>query len=97
MRAFSYRLFAFMAMVYLLVPEPVWAGGKKAKPLVHVADTRVLSGVFLYFSNMYNENILMFGIWTVVVLTALGSGFGFLMDVIMSRTGLDLTSRELHE
>jgi len=97
MRAFFYRVFAFMAMVYLLVPETVWAAGKKAKLLVHVCDTRELSGIYLYFGNMYNENLLMFGIWTVVVLTALGSGFGFAMDIIMSRTGLDLTSRELHE
>jgi|LGOV01.1.fsa_nt_gb hypothetical protein len=97
MRALFYRVFAFLTMVYLLIPEPVWAGGKKGKLLVHVADTRGLSGVFLYFSNMYNENLLMFGIWTVVVITALGSGLGFLMDLIMSRTGLDLTSRKLEE
>ena len=97
MKVFIYRVFAFMTAVYLLVPEPVWAGGKKAKQLVHVADTRVLSGIYLYFGNMYNENLFMFGIWTVVILTALGSGFGFLMDLIMSRTGLNLTSRELHE
>lgn len=97
MRAFCYKLFAFMAMVYLFVPATIWAGGNKAKPLVHVADTRLLSGIYLYFGNMYNENLLMFGIWTVVILTALGAGFGFFMDLIMSRTGLDLRSRELRE
>ena len=97
MRALFYRVFPFLTMVFLLIPEPVWAAGKKAKLLVHVADTRALSGVLLYFANMYNENLLMFGIWTVVVITALGSGLGFGMDVIMSRTGLDLTSRELRE
>ncbi len=97
MKTFSYRLFAFMTTVYLLAPAPVWAGGNKAKPLVHVCDTRTLSGIYLYFGNLYNENLLMFGIWTVVILTALGSGFGLVMDFIMSRTGLDLTSRELRE
>ena len=97
MRAFFYRLFAFMTMVYLLIPATVWAAGDKAALLVHVCDTRTLSGIYLYFGNMYNENLLMFGIWTVVILTALGSGFGFMMDVIMARTGLDLTSRKLHE
>ena len=96
MRALFYRVFAFLTMVFLLIPEPVWAA-KKAKLLVHVADTRNLSGVLLYFANMYNENLLMFGIWTVVVITALGSALGFGMDVIMSRTGLDLTSRKLRE
>ena len=96
MKALFYRVFAFLTMVFLLIPEPVWAA-KKAKLLVHVADTRNLSGVLLYFANMYNENLLMFGIWTVVVITGLGSALGFGMDVIMSRTGLDLTSRELRE
>ncbi len=96
MRALFYRVFAFMSMIYLMVPETVWAG-KKGKLLVHVADTRGLSGVFLYFGNLYNENLLMFGIWTVVVITALGSGLGFFMDFLMERTGLDLTSRELKE
>ncbi len=97
MKAFFYRLFAFVSVVYLLVPETVWAGGPKAKLLVHVCDTRGLSGVLLYFGNMYNENLLMFGIWTVVVITAMGSALGFGMDFLMARTGLDLTSRELHE
>lgn len=96
MKALFYRVFPFLTMVFLLIPEPVWAG-KKAKLLVHVADTRALSGVFLYFANMYNENLVMFGIWTVVVVTALGSGLGFFMDFWMSRTGLDLTSRKLEE
>ena len=96
MRALFYRVFTFLTMVFLLIPEPVWAG-KKAKLLVHVADTRNLSGVYFYFANMYNTNLVMFGIWTVVVITALGSGLGFLMDFLMMRTGLDLTTRELKE
>lgn len=96
MRAFFYRAFAFLTMAYLLIPEPVWAA-EKGKLLVHVCDTRGLAGIYLYFGNMYNTNLLMFGIWTVVVLTAMGSALGFGMDVLMSRTGLDLTSRELEE
>jgi len=97
MRAFFYRVFAFLSMVYLLIPETVWAAEKEGKLLVHVCDTRGLSGIFLYFGNMYNTNLLMFGIWTVVVVTAMGSALGFGMDIIMARTGLDLTSRELEE
>lgn len=97
MKTFRYRLFAFMTMVCLMVPAVVWAGGGKAEALIHVADTRMLSGVYLYFANLYNENLIMFAVWTVVVITALGSGLGFFMDLIMSHTGLDLTSREIRE
>ena len=97
MKTFRYRLFAFMIMVCLMVPAVVWAGGGKAEGLIHVADTRMLSGVYLYFANLYNENLAMFAVWTVVVITALGAGLGFLMDLIMQHTGLDLTSREIRE
>jgi hypothetical protein len=97
MKTFRYRLFAFMTLVCLMIPVAVWAGGGKAEALIHVADTRMLSGVYLYFANLYNENLIMFGVWTVVVITALGSGLGFFMDMLMSHTGLDLTSREIRE
>jgi len=96
MRALFYRVFTFLTMVFLLIPDPVWAG-KKGELLVHVCDTRALSGIYLYFGYMYNTNLVMFGIWTVVILTAMGAAFGFGMDVLMSRTGLDLTSRKLEE
>lgn len=82
----------------LMFPQWLWAaGGGDVKSLVHVADTRNLSGIYLYFANLYNEDLFIFAIWTVVAITALGAGFGFLMDFIMSKTGLDLTTRELHE
>lgn len=97
MKTFRYRLFAFITMACLMVPALVWAGGGKAEALIHVADTRQLSGAYLYFANLYNENLLIFGVWTVVVITALGSGLGFFMDMLMSHTGLDLTSREIRE
>lgn len=97
MKTFRCRLFFFMTLACLMIPAVVWAGGGKAEALIHVADTRMLSGVLLYFANLYNENLVMFGVWTVVVITALGSGLGFFMDMIMSHTGLDLTSREIRE
>lgn len=97
MKTFRYRLSAFMIMACLIIPAAAWAGGGKAEALIHVADTRQLTGVYLYFANLYNENLIIFGVWTVVVITALGSGLGFLMDLIMMHTGLDLTSREIRE
>lgn len=97
MKTFRYRLFAFMTMVCLMVPAVVWAGGGKAEALIHVADTRMLSGISLYFANLYNENLLIFGVWTVVVITGLGSILGFGADLIMKHTGLDLESREIRE
>ncbi len=59
--------------------------------LVVVADTRVLSGFSLYLASIYNEDPWMFAIWAVVFTALLGGSLGVLMDVIMSRVGLDLT------
>jgi hypothetical protein len=37
----------------------------------------------------------MFAVWTVVLTVIMGCALGFLMDFIMSRTGLDLKSRKI--
>ena len=81
----------FYAMVggacAVLVPVLAWASGEAAGDLVVVADTRHLSGFGLYLANLYNENIWMFAVCSVVFTTALGATLGLLMDVIMARTG----------
>ena len=76
----------------------LWAGGKKASELVVVADTRVITGsVMKYFANLYNTNIFLFAVWAVVLTGVYGAFLGWLMDKIMSHTGLDLTSRKIVE
>jgi len=92
------RFFTFLTMLYLWLPAALWAGGGRAADLVVVADTRVLhSGIMKYFSELYNTNIVLFAVWAVVLTAAYGCILGVLMDVIMSRTGLDLRSRKIIE
>ncbi len=98
MRTKIMALFAALAGLNVLLPRLLYAGGDKASELVVVADTRVLdSGVMKYFANMYNENILLFAVWAVVLTAVMGCFLGWLMDKIMSHTGLDLTSRKIVE
>lgn len=86
------------ATLTALLPSWVLAAGPKASDLVVVADTRVLqSGVMKYFANMYNENILLFAIWAVVLTALMGSVLGLVMDVVMKSTGLDLSKRKILE
>ena len=72
-----------------------------AEDLIVVADTRVLEGalgdIHRYFGNLYNEDMLMFAVWSVVLTTALGAALGVLMDILMHFTGIDLTKRSLVE
>jgi hypothetical protein len=85
-----------LAILVSLIPAWAWAGGDKASDLVMVADTRALHGAALYLATVYNQNRWLFAVWSVVITTALGGGLGVLMDLIMSRVGIDLTKGAGH-
>jgi hypothetical protein len=97
MRRYTKRLIAMVTTGALLLPSYVLAGGEKAASLVVVADTRRVTGVMRYFSDLYNTNLWMYAVWAVILTVVLGSTLGFLMDFIMERTGLDLKSRKIVE
>jgi ABC-type Fe3+ transport system permease subunit len=84
---------------FTLMPSLAWASGEGgATEIVVVADTRVVHNpVLKYFANIYNSNILEFAVWCVVLTAVYGMILGFLMDWIMSKTGLDLRSRKIVE
>ncbi|MCB2227065.1 MAG: hypothetical protein KQH53_10345 [Desulfarculaceae bacterium] len=73
-----------------LTPAWAWAAGGKATDLVVVADTRALDGFNWYLATLYNQDMWLFATWAVVLTSVLGVGLGLIMDVIMSRIGLDL-------
>ena len=98
MKTFFSKLIGMCAALYLLAPACAWAAGEKASLLVVVADTRrVPSGILRYFADLYNSDPWMFAIWAAVLTALYGAFLGFLMDFIMSRTGLDLKSRKIIE
>jgi len=97
MKRMAHRWKALLASLWVMLPGLALAGGGAASNLVVVADTRRVTGVMHYFADLYNTNILMFAVWTVVLTAAMGCALGFLMDFFMSRTGLDLKSRKIIE
>ncbi len=96
-RKVSQLMIAVTAGLVVMVPGWVLAAGEKAVDIVVVADTRRVTGIMRYFSDLYNTNILMFAVWAVVLTVVMGCTLGFLMDFIMERTGLDLHSRKIVE
>ncbi|WP_461208639.1 DVU0150 family protein [Desulfocurvus sp. DL9XJH121] len=75
-----------------------FAGARDFHELVVVVDTRVIDSAMLrYLADLYNTNITLFAVWTVVLTLLVGSILGLLMDTIMARTGLDLETREIIE
>lgn len=72
-----------------------WAGTARTGELVVVVDTRVIDSAMLrYLADLYNTNIVLFAVWTVVLTMLMGGALGLLADAIMARTGLDLETRE---
>lgn len=73
------------------------APAKGGTKLVVVADTRKLSGFGKFMANTYNENLLLFAIYVLVIMAVIGLTLGFLMDKIMAMTGIELGKYEKHE
>ncbi len=97
MRKWWVKLTGLIVMAILLLPELVLAAGPKAAPLVMVADTRKFTGWEAWWTNLYNESHLYFALLTVVLIPIIGLIFGVLADLVMSRIGIDLKSRDLAE
>jgi len=97
MRRIYHRGKTLLAALAMMLPATAWAAGEKATNIVVVADTRRVTGILKYFSNLYNTDVVMSAVWSVVLTVAIGCLLGFLMDFIMERTGLDLKSRKIIE
>jgi hypothetical protein len=88
----------WITLIALLSPAVLWAGGgEKQGKLVHVADTRNLEGINLYFANLYNTNRLLFTLEAVAITALLGFLLGLLMDWIVGVIGLDLSKHRTEE
>lgn len=96
-----YKLWAKITGLALLLtavlPQIAMAAGDKAPPIVIVADTRKFTGWEAWFTNLYNESHLYFALLTVAVIPIVGVLLGLLADLVMSRIGIDLSSRDLAE
>jgi hypothetical protein len=86
---------SLMAMVALCPGFALAAGGGEVAQIVLVADTRKLTGLMAWWANLYNESHFQFMILTIIIIPVTGVVFGVLADIIMSRIGIDLKSKDL--
>ena len=91
------KVWVMLMSVLLLAPSMALAAGGGGAPIVIVADTRQLSGIMLWWAQLYNESHLYFTILTVIIIPLTGCIFGLLADVVMNHIGIDLKHRELAE
>jgi hypothetical protein len=80
-----------------LLPQLASAAGGAAAPITMVSDTRKLSGILLWWGNIYNDSHMEFTILTCLMIPLVGCGLGLAADFILGLIGLDLTKRELAE
>ncbi|WP_449243348.1 DVU0150 family protein [Desulfovibrio sp.] len=96
MRKFWKSLLAVPAALLALCGTAMAAGGKAAQ-IVIVSDTRDLTGILAWWSNLYNESHLQFTILTVILIPVLGMTLGLLTDLVMNHIGIDLSKRDVAE
>jgi len=93
----SLRVVAWGLAMTLMPMSVLAGGGEKQGKLVHVADTRNLTGFNLYFANLYNTNRVLFTLEVMLITVGMGIALGILMDKIVAMIGLDLTKRSVKE
>jgi len=92
------RLAAGAALIQLLAGKAWAAGGPPATKLVNVADTRAMSpGLSKWIADLYNTNLWLFGLATVVIMAAMGYVLGSGFDRLMSLVGINLGRLDHHE
>ncbi|NMC50801.1 MAG: hypothetical protein GYA47_15460 [Desulfovibrio sp.] len=97
MKALWTKLTLALTALFLLAPMAAFAAGGGGAGIVIVADTRKLSGLMAWWSNLYNESHLYFMLLTIIIIPTVGVIFGVLADIVMHFVGIDLKSRDLAE
>ena len=89
-------LLIFWPQIVMAAEKGKEAVGKKA-PIVWVADTRNLTGFWGWTTDIYNENLYLYALLTILMMALWGVILGILMDFVMKGIGIDLKKREVKE
>jgi len=73
-------------------------GGKPASKLINVADTRGMSpGISKFIADVYNDNLIVFGLLVVVSMASMGGLLGLGFDRLVGLLGINLGKLDHHE
>jgi hypothetical protein len=88
------------AVFYWLLTGAAYAsgGGKPATKVLNVADTRSMSpGISKWIADIYNANLVAYGLTVVLTMAAMGAILGYGMDRLVRTFGIDLGRLEHRE
>ena len=92
--SFLRRLSGLLTFAMIVLPAQLSAaGGGGGEAIVFVADSRRFTGLWAWFTNLYNESLAYFTLLTVICIPLLALLLSSVMGFILSRTGIDLKSR----
>ena len=100
LRSAGQRLAAVLAAaaVWLIASDALAAGGKPAKKLVNVADTRGLDpGLVKWIGDVYNTSHWLFALLVVLTMCGMGLVLGLLCDRVVGLLGIHLGKMEHNE
>jgi hypothetical protein len=86
------------ACAWMVPAQALAAGGKPATKLVVVADTRGMEqGLSKLIADLYNDNLILFGLLVVVTMAGMGAVLGYAFDKGMGMLGINLGKLDHHE
>ena len=91
-------LLVWFSSLLVGVSDLLAGGGKPATKLVNVADTRSLeAGLTKWIADLYNTDLWLFSLFSVVVMALMGLILGSAFDRLMALFGIHLGRIEHHE
>jgi hypothetical protein len=82
-----------ISCLYVIPSQILAAGGGGGEAIVFVADSRRHTGLLAWFSNLYNESLALFALFTVVTIPLLAVTLSFFLGSLLAKTGIDLKSK----
>jgi len=88
-----------IALVFLLMPGLALAAGtaEKAELLERKVPLENLSGISLFFSKTYNENLWLYAVYCTVLMAVVGIVIAFLTDIVLKAAGMEVDKIEHQE
>ncbi len=85
-----------IALVFQLMPGLVLAAGtaEKAELLERKVPLENLSGVILFFSKTYNENLWLYAVYCTVLMAGVGVVIAFVTDIFLKAAGMEVDKIE---
>lgn len=87
------KILLFLSFFVLFASNGVAA--ESAEPLSLIANTKGLSGFWLWYATLYNTNKLYCALVTIVIVPVTGLILGTIANLIMSRIGIHLKAKKL--